>query len=168
MVDLHEHEHIIHTVRVHWFVIIIRAIMIGTVGLLPLVSYLVARVFNIITITGDGSTLIILACTIWLLFAWISFFFVWTDYFLDMWIITNQRIIDIEQKGVFNRRISTLHIENIQDTTIEVTGILATMLSIGNIHIQTAGSEKEFIMHDIHNPHHTRQIIMDAYEKANS
>lgn len=64
----------------------------------------------------------------------------WLDYYLDVWIITTQRIIDIEQRGLFNREISEISLERVQNVTVEIPGFLATVLKFGNLKIQTAGA----------------------------
>ncbi len=75
-----------------------------------------------------------------------------TDYFLDMWIVTNERIINIEQKGLFARTVSELRLNQVQDITSEMHGFLATFLTFGNVYIQTAGERERFIFKNIDNP----------------
>ena len=104
--------------------------------------------------------IIIFAISIWTLIAWIKLFTIWTDYYLDVWFITNKRIIDIEQKGFFRREISTFRMERIQDITIEIKGILQTFLDFGDIHVQTAGESQEFIIRGIGHPKQIKEIIM--------
>ena len=53
-------------------------------------------------------------------FAFIEF----TDYYLDTWIVTTERIISIEQKGLFERTASELDLISVQDATAEVHGFL--------------------------------------------
>ena len=82
-----------------------------------------------------------------------------TDYYLDTWIVTNERIINIEQKGLFSRIVSELHLNQVQDVTSETHGILATFLSYGNVHIQTAGARERFNFKQIDNPEEIKRII---------
>jgi hypothetical protein len=46
--------------------------------------------------------LIGLSVSAYYLFAWLFFFFSFIDYYLDVWIITSERIIDIQQNGFFH------------------------------------------------------------------
>lgn len=63
----------------------------------------------------------------------------WLDYYLDVWIITDHRIIDIEQRRLFHREVSELPLDRVQNVTVEVPGFLATMLRFGNVKVETAG-----------------------------
>lgn len=75
-----------------------------------------------------------------------------TDYFLDVWIVTTERIINIEQRGLFNRTVSELRLNQIQDVTSETRGFLETFLTYGDVHIQTAGQRPQFHFKNIDNP----------------
>jgi uncharacterized membrane protein YdbT with pleckstrin-like domain len=92
---------------------------------------------------------------------WLFFFGQFIDYYLDIDIITNDRIIDIEQKGLFGRSISELDLTRVQDVHSEIKGIIATLFSFGNVTVQTAAEEKNFIFHQVPNPHRARQRILE-------
>lgn len=83
------------------------------------------------------------------------------DYYLDITIVTNDRIIDIEQRGIFGRQISELDLARVQDVNSEVKGIVASIFNYGLVEIQTAGDEANFEMHDAHDPHGVRQRIIE-------
>ncbi|OGI22794.1 MAG: hypothetical protein A3E91_03805 [Candidatus Moranbacteria bacterium RIFCSPHIGHO2_12_FULL_40_10] len=95
------------------------------------------------------------------LILWIFGFIVWIDYYLDIWIVTSERVINIEQKGLFNRIISELKLSRIQDVTTEVNGIIQTVLNFGDVHIQTAGEESKFFLRHIPDPGGIKSILMD-------
>lgn len=84
-----------------------------------------------------------------------------TDYYLDTWIITTERIINIEQEGLFARTVATLHLNQIQDVTSETHGPLATILSYGNVYIQTAGTRERFNFKQIDDPEAVKQLILE-------
>ncbi len=67
-------------------------------------------------------------------------------------IITNQHIVDIDQLGIFNRRESTLRLEEIQDIRATINGPLQTILHYGTIVIQTAGKQENFVFDFIPSP----------------
>jgi hypothetical protein len=85
---------------------------------------------------------------------------------LDVWIITNERIIDIQQKGFFSRVISEQRHYRIQDVTSEVNGIIATVLKYGNVYVQTAGSKQRFFFHEVPNPEEVRNTIIRLAERS--
>lgn len=60
-------------------------------------------------------------------------------------IITDQSLVAVVQKALFVRKISRLSMSNVEDVTAEQRGILATLLNFGELTIQTAGQEDNFI-----------------------
>jgi len=102
---------------------------------------------------------------IYLIILWVSFFIEWTDFILDSWILTNERLVDVEQLALFSRRISTLSLDRIQDVTVNASGIIDTFLKIGSVHIQTAGAHKEFVIPGARNPEYIKQLIISAYQE---
>lgn len=93
----------------------------------------------------------------------IAFLF-WMDHYLDVWIITNERIIDVEQHGLFRRETSEFGIDKVQDITAEIPHVIATFLRYGNLRIQTAG-ERSFTIKDVPNIYEIKKVIMDQVTK---
>lgn len=94
------------------------------------------------------------------LFWWMLFYRAWLDYFLDTWIVTTYRVINIEQRGLFNRFIAEHKLYRIQDVVSKQKGFLPTLFNYGEIHIQTAGAEKTVVFEQVPRPHEiARQII---------
>lgn len=101
------------------------------------------------------------------LMASVAFFFVAVlDFYFDIHIVTNRRIVDIDQNRLFHRQIDELALEDIEDTSSIVAGILGTFFSYGNTEIQTAGSKPNFIFENIPNPREVSQLILDLSEQA--
>jgi len=90
---------------------------------------------------------------------WIFLFINLTNYYLDVWYVTSKRLVDINQKTLFYRDEAVLRLENIQDVAIASKGIIQTLLGFGNIRAQTAGERREFIMRNIANPEHVKEVI---------
>ncbi|EKE20314.1 MAG: hypothetical protein ACD_8C00022G0020 [uncultured bacterium] len=97
---------------------------------------------------------------------WIFSFLIWVDYYFDIWIITNERIVNIEQKGLFTRHVSELRYNKIEDITTEVTGFIPTVLNFGDVQIQTAAELSEFRFRTISDPYHIKSVIMDLQKKT--
>ncbi len=83
-----------------------------------------------------------------------------TDFYLDTWIVTSERIMNIEQQGLFSRVISEMHLNQVQDVTSETHGVLAFFLSYGDVHIQTAGKKQRFNFKGIDNPEIIKRKII--------
>jgi len=99
------------------------------------------------------------------MFLWLGAFINWIDYYFDAWIVTDQRIIDIEQLGLFRRNVSELDLRKIQDLTTEIHGILPTFLNYGYLYIQTAGQKERFIFKDIPDPMTVRELIVELHKR---
>lgn len=99
------------------------------------------------------------------LFVWLFAFIEFTDYYLDTWIVTNKRILDIEQRGLFNRTSSELHLTEVQDCTAETKGILQTVLDYGHVHVQTAGEQNRFKFKLVPRPERLKQFILEVAER---
>lgn len=165
--DLDTDEKIVHEVRKHWFVLFGHLIATAVVILLPPALYLLALGIlpnQVASIMIDHFFLVLFLYSLWFLGAWVMLFVQWTNYFLDVWYITNKRIIDIEQKSIFHREVSNLKFDKIQDITVEVRGIIATFFNFGDLRVQTAGEDsKDFMMKSASRPEAMRKIIFQMH-----
>lgn len=71
------------------------------------------------------------------LFGLLVLFFYWMSWYFSVFIVTDQRIIQVTQKGFFHRTIVDLGLDRILSVNYEVAGLEATMLHFGTISIQT-------------------------------
>ena len=172
MLELPPNEHIVLETRKHWF--IIAAELFGYLILLivPFLAYPYVEGIEfslpegeIFSLSLDPAFGVFLGGA-WALIIWMRIVGTWTDYYLDVWTVTSKRILDVEQKGMFHRKTSVFRIERIQDVTIEVRGIVATLLNYGDIHVQTAGEGQEFVMRGIAHPKYVRQIILEQHDRV--
>lgn len=79
-------------------------------------------------------------------------------------IITNQRVLNVQQNGYFGRKITETELGNIQDVSSETAGALRTMLKYGNLIIRTSGTAagNEIVVRDIANPYEVQQMIANV------
>jgi len=162
-----KNEEIKLILRKHLITLLPHFMYISLMFLLPVIFYIifVPAVFPAF-LSAPYNRLFILLTLIYYGFVWIITFTVWVDYYLDVWIITNERLLDIEQIGFFNRVVSELDLKRIQDITSYVHGMLPTMFGFGNIKIQTAAEEKRFELKSIPHPVTTRREITKLYRAA--
>ncbi len=85
---------------------------------------------------------------------------------MDVWIVTDQRIIDIEQLNLFNRVVSEFRLDRVQDITIKVNGLIATLLGFGDIHVQTAGEMEKFLIKNAPKPYEVKDRIIKEHDRA--
>lgn len=152
MIQLQPDEKIVMKARRHWFVVFSEVVAMFFMLLVPLVGSFLISNSGIITIRGNNTYLILAVESMWILFIWLMFSKFWVNYYLDVWVITSKRLIDIEQKGFFHREVSTLNFENIEDISVTIRGIIPTFLKYGEIRVQTAAESREFVMRMAANP----------------
>lgn len=150
--------------RKHWFLFLVEILPYAIMGIVPfaLPKLLVlappmapyVALFDYHTILGRAGL------GIWLLVTWTSAWGAFTRYFLNAWVLTNQRIVDIKQRAYFSRVVSSLFLSRVQDVTTTVTGVLPSLLGIGDIKVQTAAEDIEFVMHGIPRPEQMRDVIL--------
>lgn len=163
--NLRKDEHILRIIHRHWFDIFVQYLPVLGVLLLILLSFL-AMPFIFGTYTSEASVPIFFFLqTFILIILWIYCFLLWTDYYLDIWVITTDRVINIEQRGLFVRHISELQFSQIQDITTEVGGFFPTILNYGDVFAQTAAEETRFAFHNVPNPYEVRARLMEQHRK---
>jgi hypothetical protein len=161
----HENEHIILFLRRHWFIFLMRIFLVVTSVIALIFIYFLLSAINNNFAESEYHNLLLFGESLAMLFVWNFFFILWLDYYLDVWIVTNERIINIEQRGFFYRNISELKHSKIQDVTSEIIGVIPTFLDYGNIYVQTAGEVGRFTFNQIPNPNYVKNVIVELQEK---
>ncbi|MDQ5969341.1 MAG: hypothetical protein QG579_498 [Patescibacteria group bacterium] len=169
---LEDGEDVIIEVRKHWIVFIGYVMAVIFTAFLPLVVFVLSKVFfpdlfvNI-KVGGNKEALVLFFYALWILFLWISLFIEWTKYYLDVWYVTEKRIIIVDQKNIFHREVSNVRFEKIQDVTLEVQGFISTLLRFGNVRVQTASeNSQEFFMNAVRHPEIVRKVIFSHQNKT--
>lgn len=162
-IQLDDDERTLLLVRKHWFVLCTQVIGVVIVALLPLAFIaVITRINFVATHIPFNSTLLVTLYTGWLVLQWMALFAVWTNYYLDVWIVTNKRLIAIDQRGFFSRTMASFRLDRMQDIFVSVDGILATFLDYGTLEIQTAGEEEKFRVTGIPSPADIKSVIISA------
>lgn len=171
MKQLHFHgqdpsEKIIKLLHRHLLIIVTGVVMLLIAFLLPVAAYFLLQEFlPFIILEEPYFHLFIFLSGTYILFVWLRLNLSITDYYLDAWIITDKRIVDIVQSGLFKREVSECRLDRIQDVTARVKGLTPTIFDFGDVHIQTAGKEKEFVFRQVPDPYGVKDLILDLTHK---
>lgn len=84
---------------------------------------------------------------------------------LNALVLTNKRIIDFDQKGLFHRVISEITYNDIQDVTFEIKGFWATLFNWGDIKILTAGPKVNLELKWVSEPQKLQSLIREIQSK---
>lgn len=164
MIQIPRDEKIILVLRKHWFVLLVESLVFIGLAVAPALALSAGAFFFKPDLASSLTILVGGAYIIWLLALWIGFFVFWTDFYLDIWIITDKRIVDIEQQGLFSRTTSALRHENIQDSTISEGGIISSLLGFGTVKVQSAAADVQIVIPYARSPRKVKELIMHLHD----
>lgn len=166
LLKIKSYEHAEMALRRHPFTFLKHIVVLLVLAGLPYAVFqVISGIYPWILLGQVSYPLLVLGASIYYLWIWLFFFGQFIDFYLDVWIVTNDRIVNIEQKGLFARTISELDLYKVQDVTSEVHGMLHTFFNYGNVHVQTAGEQERFIFRQIPRPHDVRKRILELIEE---
>jgi len=140
--DQFEDEEVLYVFRKHP-VVMRKGLVFGSLG--PLLGIIPASIKPELGFTWFFGGLAA-GCLLGLLI----FFPYWLAWYYSVFIVTDQRFIQITQKGFFHRSVVDIGINQIQMVNYEVAGLEETMLGFGTIMMQTYLGD--LVIHDLHHP----------------
>jgi len=148
--------------RKHWFVLVAKTwlavlLVLATLGLT--IFTLVNQLWIPALLLGIAT----LAALFWYVYCY-------DDWHRDVYIVTNDRIVDVESSAFRirgeKRREGTFDV--IQNITYAIPGFFAGLLNMGTVNIETAGTAGTFTFHHVFNPSGVQQEIFNrtvAYQE---
>jgi uncharacterized membrane protein YdbT with pleckstrin-like domain len=79
--------------------------------------------------------------------------------------VTNKNVVQVQQGGVFTRKISQISLANVEDVTSVQKGLLAQIFGFGTVKIETAGEQVNFIFNYAPQPARISKIILNAKDE---
>lgn len=155
------YERVVYVLRRHWITFAPIALLFLTLLAVPAAVY--AMITYLFPPLLSGASLFPLAVMLgsaYYLSAYLFFYAQFVDYYLDLWIVTNDRIVDIEQFGLFSRTISELDLFQIQDVTTDVHGFFATVFHYGDVSVKTASANISIVFRNVPNPNKIREHLV--------
>jgi membrane protein YdbS with pleckstrin-like domain len=156
------YERIVCKVRRHSITFIPTIVLFLFLGLVPLVLQLLLT--NLFPSFLEGYLINILAVlfiSIYYLSIILFFYTEFVSFYLDLLIITNDRIIHINQHSLFARTIAEMDLYQTQDVISEVKGFVASLFKYGHLTIQNASAVTKFQSFDVPDPDKLRNTILD-------
>lgn len=154
--------------RRHWFSFVPAVCQVLALNLLP-IGVLIFFLYGLDWAPPtDGLWYVVgvLITGLYYMVAWLTFYHAFVDYHLDVWVLTDERIVNIEQQGLFDRTISELNIAKVQDVTSEVHGKIQTLFDYGNVYIQTAAEQQRFAFLQVPHPEEVARLVVRANDAA--
>ena len=81
------------------------------------------------------------------------------NWFFNVYIITDERVIDVDFLSLLFKNVSYAKIDRIEDVTATTAGALGSVLDYGKVMIQTAGANVEFEFENVPHPDRVAEFI---------
>lgn len=152
--------------RRYWFTAFWIILVAVVLFLIPIGVYYILLTFSPQMLDDPTLTPVLaMVGALYYMAVWLFAFTDFVDYYLDTWIITTARIINVEQHGLFRRTASELNLSSVQDVTSEIRGPLQTFFKYGNVYVQTAAERQRFQLKNIAHAETVKGTIMHLSEE---
>lgn len=117
---------------------------------------------------GNSASIVLMMSVFWMYYA-MFLYISWLNYELDVFILTNNRIVCVEQKTFLNRSVGETTLDKVQEVSIETKWLLANLFDFWTLKILTSGSSPSFDM--TYSPHPMRSSryinnLVDRYRDS--
>lgn len=134
--NMREWEKVEMVIRRHWIVFVV----VGLYGLFGvIISLAILWMFG-------ATTFALLGLSIFWMFFSMFLYIEWLNHELDLFVITNNRVICVEQKSFLNRVVGECNLWQVQEVGSQTKGFFSNIFNYGTITITTAGSTSNFDM----------------------
>jgi uncharacterized membrane protein YdbT with pleckstrin-like domain len=130
------------------------------VGLIPL---LITPSFEATYALIDASAQFAIAVAVGVAAYW---FYTWVGWYYSVYIVTNERLVEIKQKGFFNRKVTEFGLDKVQNVNYHIKGFQAVIFQFGDIVAQTYVGD--LVMSTIYRPVQIHQQLVEIVRRANS
>lgn len=164
MLRIREGENIISIYRRHRFILFLELLPVA-LGSFIVIAISFFILFFLVNGVAVLTPFILLVAFLVLHISWVAAFAILTDFYLDVWVLTNKRTLFIEQIGLFSRRIVDFELHKIEDITVDIRGVVETFLDFGNITLHTASDNPNFVFKHIKNPDTVKDTVVSEIRR---
>lgn len=158
-VKLQNDEKIIKTLRRHPVYMILQI-----VGII-IVAILVVWLLNWLR-SDTGATFFTVLAALTIAIGLLAAFFVYYQYKNDLWLITDQRLVDSTKKNPFNHEVASADLLNLQDISVSKKGFFPTIFNFGEVRCQTASATQVFTLRGVPDPNNVLEVIDQTRDNA--
>lgn len=155
--DQFDNEDVLYVFRKHP-IVMRKGLVWGSLGLLvgPLYTLILTYTH---TSNPPTMTFFYLSFLVSIAIAGIIFFPGWMSWYYSVFIVTDQRFIQITQKGFFHRSVVDMGLNQIQMVNYEISGLQETLLGFGTIIMQTFVGD--LVIHYLHHPQKIQKHLLE-------
>lgn len=103
---------------------------------------------------------------LWYVFTFGFIFTRYINWYFNVYVITNMRIIDMDFYSLLARSVSVAPLRNIEDITYDVHGTFESLFNVGDVTIQTAAERPRFDFEKVDNPAKIHDILSDLVKEV--
>lgn len=152
-------------VREHWFNLFLKILVWAFFAVVLILFNRFASNYLPVLFEGTFASITLLFVQVYTLFLTLSLFLIFVFYYLNIQVVTNLRVVDIDQVGLFSHVVSELHLSKIEDVTSQINGVFGTLFNYGDVYVQTAGATERFEFTNVPNPGGIEKLLLDLYEQ---
>ena len=115
-------------------------------------------------VNGFAYNIYVLIVSLLFLFNTVFLFSNWVLHYLHIALLTTEHFVEIDQYGLFGRKVSSLTLDRIQDVSNDQRGLIHTIFNLGSVQVQTAGELPNFTLRFVPDPYKICQTIMETEE----
>jgi len=161
-----DEKRIVLFVRKHWAAYLGQFILSIFLFFFPIALVLIIYLSDKTIFHGLILNFIVLGLSTYYLIITTFIFTSWLSFYYDIYIITENAIVDVYQQGFFGRKISQLSMLRVQDVSSSIDGFLPTIFAYGNVLVESAGEQTQhFILEQVPNPQEVSSRIMELHNK---
>jgi hypothetical protein len=149
--DLQSDEQLLQFTRRHWAFLAWALTKMVLALIVPIVALIVIANLTF-GLDGRGGQVVALICAVWALTWLVKIYFAWYRYNHDVWVVTNQRIVDSIKNHWFHHKMASADLDDVADISVKKHGLFPTMFNYGDLLLQTAGEKPNFVLSGIPAP----------------
>lgn len=161
-----EGEKIKVIIRKHWIMDVKVILITFVMYVLPAMIFVSLIIAYWPNFFNEGLAMVTLIVLIYLLYAELMLYIKWLNEELDILVVTNFRLINLEQVKFMERTVSETNLQQIQDVKGVEKGVLGNLLHYGDLQIQTASEKVGFCIESVPQPFRYAREILDLRDKA--
>ena len=83
----------------------------------------------------------------------------WRIWYFSMLVMTDRRLVIIDQRGLLDRSVSQVNLDKINDISFRKRGVLQTIFDVGSLFIQISNSPDKIELKNIYDPSRRQQEL---------
>lgn len=152
-VEGHENDKIIISTKRHIASLIGAMFLIFVMIILPILILSVMLKMTPEFLSGYTLNFLVIIISIYYLVVATVSLTIWVSYYYNIFIVTENEILDISQEGIFDRRVSEVSLLRIQDVSARIKGFWPTLFGYGDVVAESAGENtRTYIIDSIPHP----------------